>query len=291
MRLKNLKLVHRGKVRDIYELPNKNWLIVATDRVSAYDSVLPTEIPGRGIVLTQMTNFWMQRFEDIVPNHLVDPTMAYLHGTSDEEQDWLRGRCVEVLRLVPLPVEAIARGFVSGSAWAQYQDTGFVNGEELPHGLQRSQKLPRPIYTPSTKGEHDINITFVDTIRLGLLTDGKAQKVKALTLQLYTEGAKHTMSRGLLCADTKFEFGTHPQDRDTIVLMDEVLTPDSSRFWSTEEYQIGVDPPSFDKQIIRNYLDSIGWDRTSPAPELPADIVERVEERYWDVLKRITGHF
>ena len=291
MQLKNLKLLHRGKVRDIYELPNLNWLIVATDRLSAYDVVLPTEIPKRGIILTQMSNYWMNRFEDIVPNHLVDWRLAHENGADDEEMRWLEGRCVEVKRLIPLKVEAIARGFLSGSAWTQYNDTGEVNGIPLPPGLQLSQKLSQPIYTPSTKDVHDENISFQETIDRRLLTAGQAERIRRLTLELYYEGAKHTSSRGILCADTKFEFGVDPENRDEIYLMDEVLTPDSSRFWSVMDYQMGSNPPSFDKQIVRDYLDSIGWNRQEPAPELPDEIVEQVVNRYFEASKVIIGDF
>ena len=293
MQLKNLTLLHQGKVRDIYELPNKNWLIVATDRVSAYDVILPTEIPGRGIVLTQMSNYWMRKFEDLVPNHLVDNPEPFRYGADKEEQDWLRSRCVEVKRLLPLKVEAIARGYLSGSAWSQYQETGEVNGIALPPGLQLSERLLQPIYTPSTKADtgHDENITFDETISRRLLTGGKAYEVRTLTLQIYLEGSKHTMGRGLLTADTKFEFGVDPYDQDQIYLMDEVLTPDSSRFWLATDYQVGSNPPSYDKQIVRDYLDSIGWDRQEPAPELPQDVVEQVAQRYWDALKILTSEY
>lgn len=288
MRLKNLKLLHRGKVRDVYELPNKNWLMVATDRVSAYDVVLPNEIPGRGIVLTQMSNFWMRRFEHEIPNHIIDDQFAWEHGADAEEKAWLKLRSVEVKRLVPLKVEAIARGYLSGSAWTQYQDTGVVNGIPLPPGLQLSERLPEPIYTPSTKSDiHDENITYEETVSRGLLRNGTANKVRAWTLKLYGEGAKYSSSRGLICADTKLEYGVDPDDQSQLYLMDEALTPDSSRYWSVEDYRLGVNPPSYDKQIIRDYLDSIGWDRQPPAPELPEELVTQVSERYFQALKII----
>lgn len=291
MRLKNQKLIHKGKVRDVYLLANGNLLIVTTDRVSAYDTVLPTEIPGRGIVLNQMSNFWMEKLQDIVPNHIVDARLGASHGSTAEEQDWLHSRCVEVKRLVPLRVEAIARGFISGSAWAQYQESGTVNGIQLPEGLQRSQRLPQPIYTPSTKDKHDENISYLETITRGLLTGGRAIKIRGLAMSLYEAGNNHAKSRGLICADTKFEFGFDPKYPDEIYLIDEALTPDSSRFWEASQYEVGTEPPSYDKQIIRNYLDSIGWDRVSPPPELPEAIVKQVEQRYWDALKRIAGKF
>ena len=231
----------------------------------------------------------MKKFEHEIPNHLVDSKFAHEYGADDEEKAWLKLRCVEVKRLVPLKVEAIARGFLSGSAWTQYQDTGEVNGIALPPGLQLSERLPGgPIYTPSTKSNiHDENISYDETVTRGLLTGGTASKVREWTLKLYGEGAKHAASRGLLCADTKFEFGVDPEDQSQLYLMDEALTPDSSRYWSVEEYQLGVNPPSFDKQIVRDYLDSIGWDHNPPAPELPEEIVTQVSERYFQALKII----
>lgn len=284
-------LVHSGKVRDIYLLPNKNWLIVATDRVSAYDVVLPTEIPGRGVILTQLSNFWMKKFTDIVPNHMVSTMPAY--GDTAEEQNWLRGRSVEVKRAIPLKVEAIARGFLSGSAYTQYKDTGQVNGIRLRSDLELSQRLPEPIFTPSTKapvGEHDENITFEDTVRLKLLKQGMAFDVRRITLQLYGEAAKYAKERGIIIADTKFEFGQDPYT-NKLMLIDEVLTPDSSRFWDGSEYVLGKNPPSMDKQIIRDYLDEIKWNRKEPAPELPDEIVDRVVSRYEEVFSRLTKTF
>ncbi len=292
MKLKNLKMVHSGKVRDIYRISDDQWLIVATDRVSAYDVVLPNTIPGRGVVLTQMSNWWMKRFEHILPNHLLSEDGSF-HGSTQEERDWLKGRSVVARRLVPLKVEAIARGFLSGSAWSQYQENGTVNGIELPPGMALSQVLREPIYTPSTKAAtgHDENITYEETISRGLLTGGLAPRVKSLTMKLYEEGANHTMSRGLLCADTKFEFGIDPKVPGAVYLMDEVLTPDSSRYWSTLDYRMGENPPSFDKQIIRDYLDEIGWDRVAPAPVLPDVVVAQVSDRYWEALRIITSEF
>ncbi len=294
MKLKNqnLKLLHKGKVRDIYRVPNGNWLIVTTDRLSAYDHVLPTEIPGRGIVLTQMSNFWMKQVADLVPNHLIDTVSPHIcYGSNPEERDWLQGRCVEVKRMVPLKVEAIARGFLCGSAWTQFNETGMVNGIDLPPLMQKSERLPEPIYTPSTKEKHDVNITYEETISRGLLTGGKAPVIRDLTLELYKRGALRAKERGLICADTKFEFGTDPKDPDKIYLIDEVLTPDSSRFWLATDYKPGTNPPSFDKQIVRDWLDSVGWDRQEPAPALPEDIVAYVSERYWDAFQKICGEF
>lgn len=294
MRLKEHKLVHRGKVRDIYELPNKNWLFVATDRVSAYDVVLPTPIPERGIVLTTMSNYWMKKFEDVVPNHLVDTETAFMYGADKYEKRFLMGRSVEVRRLTPIMVEAIARGFITGSAWEQYKDDNrVVNGLILERGLQLSQRLSETIYTPTTKAHvgHDENISYLDTVRRGLITGGRADEVKDITTRLYEMMAEHTRSRGILMADTKLEFGFDPYIKydGPIYLMDEIGTPDSSRYWEAMSHSLGVNPPSYDKQILRDWLDSIGWDRKEPAPEIPESIVQQIRDRYFDALRIITS--
>ncbi|MCS6786280.1 MAG: phosphoribosylaminoimidazolesuccinocarboxamide synthase [Thiobacillaceae bacterium] len=284
--LKSLPLVHRGKVRDLYAVDAQRLLIVATDRLSAFDVVLPTPIPGKGRVLTALSNFWFRRLAHILPNHLTGEAAEGV--VTAEERDQVVGRAVVVRRLKPLPVEAIVRGYLVGSGWKDYQATGGVCGIALPSGLKLAEKLPQPIFTPSTKaavGEHDENIDYARCE--ALLGRELAAQVRAASLALYTEAAAYAASRGILIADTKFEFGLDEAGR--LILIDEALTPDSSRFWPADQYRVGVNPPSFDKQYVRDWLEASGWDKRPPAPELPPEVVARTVEKYAEALARLTG--
>ena len=276
--LSSLKLLARGKVRDIYEIDDQYMLIVTTDRISAFDVVLPEPIPGKGRVLTSVSNFWFTRTQHIIPNHLADITLEQVLPDADERAQ-VEGRAIIVKKLQPLPVEAIVRGYLIGSGWKDYQKTGAVCGIKLPEGLQQAQQLPEAIYTPSSKaeiGDHDENITFAKTV--DLLGNDMAEKVRDISLQLYNEAANYAKKRGIIIADTKFEFGL--DDQGVLYLIDEVLTPDSSRFWPAELYQTGMSPPSFDKQFIRDYLETLDWDKTEPGPSLPEDVVKTSAEKY-----------
>lgn len=283
--LNHLELIARGKVRDIYAIDANHMLIVTTDRLSAFDVVLPTPIPRKGIILTQVANFWFERLKAIIPNHFSDLTLADL-PLSAEERNMLEGRSILVKRLKPLPIEAIVRGYLIGSGWKDYQTTGQVCGIELPKGLQLAQQLPEPIFTPSTKAEvgtHDINISFAQMKQQ--LGDKLADQVRAVSLQLYQQAASYALERGIIIADTKFEFGL---DNDgQLVLIDEVLTPDSSRFWPVDQYQVGISPPSFDKQYVRDYLETLDWGKTAPGPELPAEVAQKTAEKYQEVAERL----
>ncbi|MCX7672315.1 MAG: phosphoribosylaminoimidazolesuccinocarboxamide synthase [Thiobacillaceae bacterium] len=284
--LKSLPLVHRGKVRDLYAVDAQRLLIVATDRLSAFDVVLPTPILGKGRVLTALSNFWFRRLAHILPNHLTGEAAEDV--VTAEERDQVVGRAVVVRRLKPLPVEAIVRGYLVGSGWKDYQATGGVCGIALPSGLKLAEKLPQPIFTPSTKaavGEHDENIDYARCE--ALLGRELAAQVRAASLALYTEAAAYAASRGILIADTKFEFGLDEAGR--LILIDEALTPDSSRFWPADQYRVGVNPPSFDKQYVRDWLEASGWDKRPPAPELPPEVVARTVEKYAEALARLTG--
>jgi phosphoribosylaminoimidazole-succinocarboxamide synthase len=284
--INSLPLIHKGKVRDIYEVNGSHMLIVTTDRLSAFDVVLPTPIPGKGAILTETSNFWFDFFKNIVPNHLADISLEQVL-TDPSELEEVLGRGIVVKRLKALPVEAIVRGYLIGSGWKDYQQTGTVCGIELPSGLQMADKLPVAIYTPSTKadvGEHDENISFDKTVEL--LGQDLAEQVRDISLKLYTEAADYALKRGIIIADTKFEFGL---DEDgTLVLIDEAVTPDSSRFWPADQYQVGVSPPSFDKQYVRDYLETLDWDKTAPGPELPEEVVRQTAEKYREALKRLT---
>lgn len=285
--VRSLPLVHQGKVRDIYRIDDDHLLFVATDRLSAYDVVLPEPIPDKGRILTRLSLFWFDLLADLVPNHLADLPLA--EAVPDPvERAPLDGRALVVKRLQPLPVEAIARGYLIGSGWRDYQATGRLCGQTLPPGLQQAARLPEPIYTPSTKAEagaHDENVSFEQTlVELGA---AHANAVRDLTLALYGRAAGHALQRGVIIADTKFEFGL---DRDgRITLMDEVLTPDSSRFWPADRYRVGTSPESYDKQFVRDYLDTLDWDKRPPAPSLPADIIARTAERYRQAERVLTG--
>ncbi len=276
--LPSLKLLARGKVRDIYEIDDQYMLIVTTDRISAFDVVLPEPIPGKGRVLTNVSNFWFAKTQKIIPNHLADITLEQVLPDADERVQ-VEGRAIIVKKLRPLPVEAIVRGYLIGSGWKDYQKNGAVCGIQLAQGLQQAQQLPEAIYTPSTKaaiGDHDKNISFAKTV--DLLGKELAEKVRNVSLQLYNEAADYAKNRGIIIADTKFEFGLDEQE--TLYLIDEVLTPDSSRFWPAKQYQVGISPPSFDKQFIRDYLESLDWNKTAPGPSLPDNIVKTSAEKY-----------
>ncbi len=279
--LKHLPLITRGKVRDIYDVDDDHMLIVTTDRLSAFDVVLPQPIPNKGIVLTQVSNFWFDKLSHIVPNHFSDLMLSDLKLTK-AEREMLEGRSVIVKKLKPLPVEAIVRGYLIGSGWKDYQETRQVCGIDLPEGLKQAQKLPEVIFTPSTKAEvggHDINISFKQMHALigGFL----ANEVSRISLQLYSEAADFARSKGIIIADTKFEFGLDKNGR--LVLIDEILSPDSSRFWPADQYQEGTSPPSFDKQFIRDYLETLEWEKTPPGPYLPTEIIEKSAEKYQEV--------
>jgi len=276
--LPQFELINRGKVRDIYAIDSSSMLIVTSDRISAFDVVLPQAIPGKGEVLTRVANFWFARTASLLPNHLSGVPLAEV-VTDAEQRAQLGERAVVVKRLQPLPVEAIVRGYIIGSGWKDYQQTGALCGVKLPDNLRQAEKLPEAIYTPSTKAEagaHDENISFDATVEL--LGAETAARVRDLSLQIYTEAAEYARARGIIIADTKFEFGF--DDGGELHLIDEVLTPDSSRFWPAERYQPGSSPPSYDKQFVRDYLETLDWDKTPPAPELPPDIIARTAEKY-----------
>ncbi len=281
--LHSLPLLRRGKVRDIYQVDAEHLLIVATDRLSAFDVILPTPIPNKGVMLTTISNFWFQFTQNIIANHLTDKKLTDI--VSAEEAAQLAGRAVVVRNLKPLPIEAIVRGYLAGSGWKDYQNTGKVCGIELPSGLQLAEQLPNPIYTPSSKASsgHDENIDFAQTV--ALVGESLAQQVKAVSLKIYAQARDYAKARGIIIADTKFEFGV--DEHGTLILMDEVLTPDSSRFWAMEHYQLGISPPSFDKQFVRDYLESLTWDKTPPAPELPAEIGLKTAEKYQEALRKL----
>jgi len=285
--LQSLPLLARGKVRDIYSVGDDHLLIVATDRLSAFDVVLPDPIPGKGAVLTAVSGFWFERTQALVPNHLADiPLESVLPDRREREQ--VEGRAVVVRKLKALPVEAIVRGYLIGSGWKDYQASGAVCGIQLPDGLQLADQLPDAIYTPSTKaelGDHDVNIEYAQSVEL--LGADLASRVRDVSLQIYTEAALYARQRGIIIADTKFEFGL--DDNDELVLIDEALTPDSSRFWPQDEYRAGISPPSFDKQFVRDYLETLDWDKTPPGPRLPGDIIQRTAEKYQQALRRLTG--
>ena len=285
--LPHLTLRNRGKVRDIYELDAGHLLIVTTDRLSAFDVVLPQPIPGKGEVLTRVSNFWFGRTRAIIPNHLSDRPLS--DAIPDAAQRAALGdRALIVRKLRPLPVEAIVRGYLIGSGWKDYQKTGAVCGIALPAGLRMADQLPEPIYTPSTKaeiGEHDQNISFGQTV--DLLGAELAAQVRDAALRIYAESAAYARERGIIIADTKFEFGLDGAGR--LHLFDEVLTPDSSRFWPADQYQPGSSPPSFDKQYVRDYLETLDWDKTPPGPMLPDEVIRRTAEKYREAEQRLTG--
>jgi phosphoribosylaminoimidazole-succinocarboxamide synthase len=285
--LKSLRRRHRGKVRDIYDVDERHMLIVTSDRLSAFDVVLPTPIPGKGAVLTRLSNFWFARTRHIVPNHLADiPLDKVLKDPGERKQ--VEGRAIVVKKLKALPVEAIVRGYLVGSGWKEYRKSGTVCGIPLPAGLKEADRLPQPIFTPSTKaeiGQHDENISFEKAAEL--LGGDLAERVKNASLAIYKECAAYALTRGIIIADTKFEFGL--DDTGTLTLIDEALTPDSSRFWPADSYKPGANPPSFDKQYVRDWLEASGWNKTPPAPELPSEVVAKTVEKYHEALRRLTA--
>lgn len=273
-------------MRDIYAVDEQHMLIVTTDRLSAFDVVLPDPIPGKGALLTEVSNFWFNYMSDVIPNHLSALKLADVLPRL-EEREPVESRSIIVRKLKPLPIEAITRGYIIGSGWKDYQTSGEVCGVKLPSGLRQAEQLPEPIYTPSTKadvGDHDINIDFQRTV--DLIGREMAEAVRDVALEVYQKAATYARKRGIIIADTKFEFGL--DESNNLVLIDEVLTPDSSRFWPESEYQIGVSPPSYDKQIVRDYLETLAWDKTPPGPKLPEEIIERTRQRYLEALQRLT---
>jgi phosphoribosylaminoimidazole-succinocarboxamide synthase len=283
--LKSLKFLHRGKVRDLYAVDEARLLIVQTDRISAFDVVLPTPIPGKGQVLTAMSLFWFKRLSHIIPNHLLD--VDPVSFVTPAERDQVAGRAMVVRRLKPLMIEAIVRGYVAGSGWKDYQKTGAICGIPLPAGLKEADKLPVAIFTPSTKapvGTHDENIPFSEAERI--IGAQRASQVRDSAIALYTEAADYARGQGILIADTKFEFGTDGSGK--LYLIDEALTPDSSRFWPADEYRTGMSPPSFDKQYVRDWLEAQKWSKKPPAPTLPDDVAERTGAKYREALERLT---
>ena len=285
--LRHLKLLHRGKVRDIYELDATHMLIVTTDRLSAFDVVLPDPIPHKGRVLTEISEFWFARTRAIVPNQLSGRSLDAL-PLEPEERQMLEGRAVIVRRLKALPIEAVVRGYLIGSGWKDYQRTGSVCGIALPSGLELASRLPQPLFTPASKapaGQHDENISYAEVeATIGAVN---AARIRDTSLALYDFAAAHARARGIIIADTKFEFGLDEQGQ--LTLIDEVLTPDSSRFWPADTYQVGISPPSFDKQFVRDYLETLDWNKQPPAPTLPAEIVRKTSEKYREALARLTG--
>lgn len=281
-----LQLINRGKVRDIYDVDSDHLLIVTTDRLSAFDVIMSQPIPGKGEVLTRVANFWFDKTSHIIPNQLSDIPLESV-VTDPGQRKILGDRAIIVKKLKPLPVEAIVRGYLIGSGWKDYQKTGTVCGISLPAGLQMADKLPEALFTPSTKaelGEHDENIDFEATI--SLLGNELAEKVRRVSLQIYQTCADYALTRGIIIADTKFEFGL--DDNGTLHIIDEMLTPDSSRFWPADQYQPGISPPSFDKQFVRDYLETLDWDKTPPAPDLPDEIIHKTAEKYREAERLLT---
>lgn len=281
----SLPLIQKGKVRDIYDIDDKRMLIVTTDRLSAFDVVFNEAINQKGAVLTNVANFWFDKTKHIIPNHLTHEPLESVLNSQEAAQ--VEGRAIIVKKLRPLAVEAIVRGYIIGSGWKDYQQTGAVCGITLPDDLELAEKLPTTLYTPSSKaavGEHDENISFADTI--DLLGEDMANQVKEASLKVYQFAADYALARGIIIADTKFEFGL--DENNQLTLMDEVLTPDSSRFWSKADYQVGTSPKSFDKQIVRDYLETLDWDKTPPAPVLPKHIINKTAEQYLEVQRLLT---
>lgn len=285
--LPGLELIHRGKVRDVYALDDQRLLMVATDRLSAFDVVLPNPIPGKGEMLTQISNFWFGKTAHLIPNHLLDVPLADVLPPGTDIKLYEK-RAVVTRRLKPVPVEAIARGYIIGSGWKDYQKTGTVCGIALPAGLKQAQQLPEPIFTPSTKaavGDHDENVSFdvmVDKVGREL-----AEKVRDATLAIYRWAAAYAAERGIILADTKFEFGTDADGK--LYVMDEMLTPDSTRYWPADSYQVGISPPSYDKQFVRDWLEAQGWNKTPPGPVIPDEVIARTAAKYAEALERLAG--
>ena len=282
-----LERVARGKVRDIYSVDDDHLLIVTTDRLSAYDVVMPDPVPGKGQVLTQISNFWFDMMEDLIPNHLTDKKLDSIIA-EDAMLQPLEQRSIVTRRLKPLPIEAVVRGYLIGSGWRDYQQTGQVCGIELPAGLEQAARLPRTLFTPATKadaGDHDENISF-ETVQQ-LIGIDLAQQVRDVSVRIYERAAAYALGRGIIIADTKFEFGQ--DDQGQLYIIDEILTPDSSRFWPLSEYRTGISPPSFDKKFVRDYLDTLDWDRTAPGPRLPAEVIQQTGDKYREALRVLTS--
>jgi phosphoribosylaminoimidazole-succinocarboxamide synthase len=284
--LKSLKFLHRGKVRDIYAVGDDKLLVIQSDRLSAFDVILPDPIPGKGEVLTAMSNYWFKKLGHVVPNHLTGIAPESVVATDEREQ--VAGRAMVVRKFTPLMIEAVVRGYIIGSGWKDYQKTGMVCGIKLPAGLKEAEKLPAVIFTPATKapaGQHDENISFAEAEKI--VGAEMAAKVRAVAIQLYTEAAAYAQTRGIIIADTKFEFGVDAAGK--LFLIDEILTPDSSRFWPAAEYRTGVSPPSFDKQIVRNWLETQPWNKKHPAPKLPPGVLANTSAKYKEVLRLLTS--
>jgi len=285
--IQSLPLLHRGKVRDIYAAGDDMMLIVTTDRLSAFDVILPDPIPGKGAVLTALSNFWFRRMQELIPNHLVDRRLDQVIPAAAERAP-LEGRSIVVRKLTPLPVEAVVRGYLIGSGWKDYQATGAVCGIALPPGLRQAEQLPQPMFTPSTKaalGAHDENISYAQVERI--IGPDRAAEVRAAALGIYRAAAEYARGRGIIIADTKFEFGTDTGGR--LYLIDEALTPDSSRFWPADGYRVGISPPSFDKQYVRDYLETLDWNKQAPGPHLPAGVIANTAARYREAQQRLTA--
>ena len=285
--IKSLKRIHQGKVRDIYDIDANTMLLVSTDRLSAFDVILPTGIANKGAMLTQMANFWFDKLQNVVPNHLTGITPASVVSDPAEKAQ-LANRSVVVKKLKALPIEAIVRGYLVGSGWKEYKAKGTVCDIPLPAGLQEASKLPAALFTPSSKaavGEHDENISLAQCAEL--IGADMAEQVAKAAIALYTQAAEYALTRGIIIADTKFEFGL--DENGMLHVMDEVLTPDSSRFWPAESYVVGKNPPSYDKQYVRDWLEASGWNKTPPAPALPADVARKTSEKYMEAFERLTG--
>lgn len=283
--LSSLPLLHRGKVRDLYEVDAGHLLIVQTDRLSAFDVILDDPIPGKGAVLTTLSNFWFEKLGHIIPNHLSGIAPESVVST-EEDKAQVRGRAFVTRKLKPLPIEAIVRGYLVGSGWKDYKKTGTLCGFVLPAGLREADKLPEPLFTPSTKaavGDHDENISYAQAVEL--LGESRAAQVRDAAIALYVEAANFAATKGIIIADTKFEFGV--DDEGTLFLIDEALTPDSSRFWPAESYQPGSNPPSFDKQFVRDWLESSGWDKQGQAPRVPQEVLQKTSDKYHEALQRL----
>ena len=283
--LSSVALLHRGKVRDIYAVDEQYLLIVQTDRLSAFDVILPDPVPGKGQILTTLSNFWFDKLAHVIPNHLSGIAAEDVVKT-DADRAQIKGRAFVVKRLKPLPIEAIVRGYLVGSGWKEYKKSGSVCGIKLPAGLQEAQQLPQPLFTPSTKaaaGEHDENISFDQVIQL--MGEVRANEVRAASLALYSQAAEYAATKGIIIADTKFEFGVDSAGK--MYLIDEALTPDSSRFWPAENYKVGSNPPSFDKQFVRDWLEASGWNKQPPAPQVPADVLQKTSDKYQEALRRL----
>ncbi|MCP4077610.1 MAG: phosphoribosylaminoimidazolesuccinocarboxamide synthase [Gammaproteobacteria bacterium] len=284
--LQHLPLLARGKVRDIYQIDDSHLLFVTTDRISAFDVIMPEPVPGKGEILTQISNFWFDKSKHLINNHLTDLNLAdYL---SEDEFQLLKNRSIIVKKLKPLPVEAIVRGYITGSGWKDYQTNSAICGIQLPEGLQLAEQLPEAVYTPSSKadaGDHDINISYDETVKL--IGQELAEQVRDVSLALYKMAAEYALQRGIIIADTKFEFGL--DENNQLVLSDEVLTPDSSRFWPLDEYKVGQSPVSFDKQFIRDYLETLEWNKAAPGPEIPHDILQKTLQKYQEAFDILTS--